>query len=347
VKAHLAKFLSWNFEEEIFKDDSAQLSLDGILAKFPTSKLAKNTRVLGSFLECIQSQPHLCKELGTLPSKRGKGRTKQVASAMAKTWSVLPDIFRNFVKDQNDIYPVRGDVVVIDDENPTQDDAKTFVMPYPRGHIRSVAAQFLVCDVGVEEWTCEEYVAAHLQLPLDASPFQIAQIVSAVIKHGSDTKLVVKVWCTHAQSEAVNRAMRMASAKHIRVQPHYWWEAKPGDENLNHNESPSFKPPDVEIGFVGYFTDLDNFGLFVGTNNGSSVVYAPRLPAARLSRVSPSGKTCATEMNVAVPKDFFVQHSMEGDWVADILCGSGSAAVAAVTTGRNCVVVDLDQDMVR
>ena len=352
VTTHLARFLSWDFTKKKFKDEDKQFSLTEIFEKFPTSKLATNSRILESFVAAIQGNLALAKAMPTHTTKlRFALRPKSLAVSMNRTWEALPDMFRTFVNNHPDTFPVENSIEqeVEPASEPGPENPASFSMTYPRGHVQEVAVELLILDAGNTFWDSEvAYVAAHLQLPENMDAFQTSRIVSSVIKNGDRFRLVVKVWCTEAQSEPVIRAMRTSDFERHEIQPHYLWESQSVGSSHNSNDIMSFKPTDVKIGFVGYFTDLNNFDGFVRTTNihRSSIVYAPRIPQSQLSRVQPSGKTCPTEMNVAVPKDFILQHTMEGDWVADVLCGSGSAAVAAVTTGRNCLVVDLDPDMV-
>jgi hypothetical protein len=350
VTTHLARFFSWDFAKKKFKDEDKQFSLKEILEKFPTSKMATSPRILESFVAAIQGNPAVAKAMPTHTSKlRFALRPKSVAVSMKRTWDSLPDMFRTFVENHPDTFPVDNSTEpeVEPTSDPSPQNRSRLTMQYPRGHVQEVKVEFLIGDAGnPRSWgTDVAYVAAHLQLPEIFDAFQTHRIVSGVIANGDRDRLVVKVWCTEDQSEAVKRAMRASDFDHHLIQPNYLWESQSVGSSHNPNDA---KNNDVKIGFVGSFTDLDNYDGFVRTTtiHRSSVVYAPRIPPTQLSKTHPSGKTCPTEMNVAVPKDFILQHTMEGDWVADVLCGSGSAAVAAVTTGRNCLVVDLDPDMV-
>ena len=75
-------------------------------------------------------------------------------------------------------------------------------------------------------------------------------------------------------------------------------------------------------------------------------MFAPAVK--KLSRIDVASQhvTCKTEMNALLPKQFFKMFSQPDSLVADFMCGSGSAVVAAACCGRNCLVVDQDQDMV-
>ena len=91
---------------------------------------------------------------------------------------------------------------------------------------------------------------------------------------------------------------------------------------------------DVRVGYVGH-VDLEN-SRFHSTIS-SSVVVAPECKPRRDD---------SKRMNGRVAEQFFQRHAVEGELVADFMCGSGTASIAAVDIGLSCLAVDMDPEMV-
>jgi len=92
--------------------------------------------------------------------------------------------------------------------------------------------------------------------------------------------------------------------------------------------------------FVGYRTVEKKDEMYMGEAGfRSRMVVAP--PVAK------GKQQCDEELPGFLAQEFFRRHSREGDWVADLMCGSGSASVAAASIGRNSFAADVNQDMVR
>ena len=85
-----------------------------------------------------------------------------------------------------------------------------------------------------------------------------------------------------------------------------------------------------------------SLGLVDTTNTPFSCVVAPPL-APKLK----AAFQCQSALNVLLPLSFILAFSSPSEWVADLMCGSGSCAVAAAFTGRNSVSIDISPTMVR
>lgn len=104
-------------------------------------------------------------------------------------------------------------------------------------------------------------------------------------------------------------------------------------------------------GFVGYYGD-HNIEILPAVDEAqrSRIVVAPPLAKSNLLSFADTDRnvrvTCATEMNGIVPLDFITQHTRPGDYIADFMCGSGSAALAAAISCRSSISIDLAEPMV-
>ena len=334
VVQHAARYLSWDFAKLEWKWKN-ELSLEAICDKFPNSHLSRNR---GKVINMLVEEVKLLPDQARKSLKKGPPKLKPNRPASQKIregWDSLPQLMRQFVtQTEAEFNMVPGQEAAGDDPELQSTSLK---IPYPRGS-SDVVANFTVHDLR-NSFFVEEYTAAHLQLPGTMSSFDIGGVVNNVIEGGCSSRLVVKIWCNESQEAAVQKAM--AKHKHFKsAQRHYWWISQSPAAGKK-----SEADDDVKVAYVGFFSDEER-PEFVSSSglHRSSVVYAPLVP--KLSKEPHALITCPDEMNVAVPLDFFKQHSYPAEWVADLMCGSGSAAVAAVTSGRNCLVADIDPFMV-
>ena len=339
LEAHVSRYLSWDFENNTWKWEQERTMAE-LETKFPKSGIGvQRVRLLTHLLDSVKKlsldvRKEMLKAPQTLKADRPPHKTLQ------RLWATIPDIVKLFVRDQAKSFHHSTAAAVADASD------EILSIQNPRG-ATDVEAKFLTTDVRKpNNWLGVEYTAAHLQLPSSLSVFDVGLIVSNVVSGGSEERLVVMVWCTIDQEQCVFKSMTdNLSCKH--VERNYWWISQPPSApNPRHHTA-----KDVQIALVGYFSLLSNPNFVAtpqsdtGRRHRSSVVYAPQIPPSKRSKV-PNGRPCDEEMNLAVPLNFIEQHTSEGDWVADFLCGSGSAAVAAILSGRNCLVVDIKKDMV-
>ena len=340
LEAHVCRFLSWDFEEDEWKY-GRQLNLAELQAQYPDSKLAKHpgqllVPLLASVLKLSNEDKNA---VAKAPLKLKTDRPPK--KNLMRQWNSLPDIVRMFVNNlANNLNPPRNEAAAAP--------LTLMSIQNPRGAL-DVQAKFVISDVRNSNVTWGvEYNAAHLQLPLALSDYDIKEIVSNVISGGDEDRLVVKVWCNTPEEEEVVRKAMLSNTSCKNIQRHYWWISQPPSAPIPRYSAAN----DVLCAIVGHFSTLPqptfvtNAKSETGRDHRSSVVYAPQIPHLKLSRDPSTGKSCEEEMNLAVPLDFIKQHTNESDWVADFLCGSGSAAVAAIVSGRNCLVVDILPEMV-
>ena len=144
------------------------------------------------------------------------------------------------------------------------------------------------------------------------------------------------MWCTQQQEAPVLEAMESTFAK---VERHYWWMVEPSTAEEKAEKIQLVKD-DVMTAFVGYKTEEKKENMFIGEAGfRSRIVVAPPVPKGK--------QKCTEELPGYLAQEFFQRHSKEGDWVADLMCGSGSASVAAASIGRNSFAADISKDMVR
>jgi hypothetical protein len=168
------------------------------------------------------------------------------------------------------------------------------------------------------------YVAAFLELPDDMVQVQLELIISNVVLWTSSPALAVQVWCAPKQEQFVAEIM----SRHLkRVERCFWW--KP----FLRGHTKKFQDEDVRVGYVGHVdVTKANFYSLMST----SVVVAPDVKI----------KSTSKRMNGLVAEQFFQRHAAQGDLVADFMCGSGAASIAAVGLGLSCLAVDIDEAMV-
>ena len=168
------------------------------------------------------------------------------------------------------------------------------------------------------------YVAAFLELPDDMVQGNVDLIIANIVHWTVSPTLAVQVWCAPKQEQFVAEVM----SKHLkRVERCFWW--KP----ICKQNPKKFQDDDVRVGYVGH-SDLSKSRFH--SNISTSVVVAPESkPFKNLKR-----------MNGLVSEQFFQRHATEGDLVADFMCGSGAASIAAVGSGLSCLSVDINSEMV-
>ena len=190
------------------------------------------------------------------------------------------------------------------------------------------------------------YEAAHVQLPLQKDKLmdgeQIEMLVASIASGTKSPTLVLQLWCPNEQESTCLEAMEKQFDE---VRKTYWWSTKAKrakDANVLE---------DIRIGFIGFKADSAPIDIATNWRGGhSSVTLAPPVPRKKRSKgLATENKpppVCNTEMNTLIPMKFFANYSREGSMVADFMCGSGSAAVAAAALGRHCLVMDISQSMV-
>ena len=128
------------------------------------------------------------------------------------------------------------------------------------------------------------------------------------------------------------------------IRRHYWWKSSPVPRSVK-----SFLPQDdMKISWIGFRFPVEEeeqkkFAMYSSERHRSKTLLAP---AVKEPYKSTAGKTCDTEINALLPLEFYSQHSREGDMVADFMCGSGSAALAAASSGRSSISIDISAEMV-
>ena len=197
-----------------------------------------------------------------------------------------------------------------------------------------------------------EYEAAHVQLPSDENmrldEGQITLLVSSIVCGTTADILALQMWCPEAQELTCRRVME---TQFDEVRRTYCWATK-GKWPKN-----AVAPvlADVQIGFIGVKTANEEKARDIFIPNGnwpggqSAVTLAPPVTKLSMGRAvdgAPNNTVCETEMNAYIPMKFFANYSRAGSMVADFMCGSGSAAVAAAALGRSCLVMDSSAAMV-
>jgi hypothetical protein len=147
--------------------------------------------------------------------------------------------------------------------------------------------------------------------------------------------VLLQVWCSKEQERNVEDAMKKSWA---RVERHHWWMVK-NQETKKKVDKCQTVQDDIMPAFVGYKMLTSKQNMFDGdVGYRSRMVIAPPVPKTR--------RLCDEELPGYLAQEFFERHSREGDHVADLMCGSGSASVAAASIGRHSFAVDVDTTMV-
>ena len=123
----------------------------------------------------------------------------------------------------------------------------------------------------------------------------------------------MQIWCTAAQSHEFVRPALLATFGEDKMLSRYLWRTS------------------------GEF--LHGFVVAGGDNASPGSLGLPQLAIAASG---PSGDS----LNISVPLDFILACTQPEDWVADFMCGSGTAAVAAAFCGRNSFSVDISAQKV-
>jgi hypothetical protein len=136
------------------------------------------------------------------------------------------------------------------------------------------------------------------------------------------------VWCSTAQEDAVKMVMGVMFPH---VERHFWWKV-PSEKKKVVFKKTQFVEDDVLVGFVGYCgPSAAKEVRTVDVNNRSRMVIAPEME----------------DQNGHVASEFFARHSKAGDYVVDLACRKGAAALAAAVLGRNSFSVDIAPEAVR
>ena len=197
-----------------------------------------------------------------------------------------------------------------------------------------------------------EYEAAHLQLPMGGKVGgkadkllgidQIRMVINTITTMCSASSLVLQLWC-HSDQHTECKIILMESFDTVEMN---FWQ-KPLASHHPSKKATGFLPDDLLYGFIASKRfDFTCPPIYVKMCPRPSVVFAPAVKKLSVARIDDQRVTCSTEMNPMVPKQFYDKYSRQDALVADFMCGSGSAAVAAASLGRSCLVVDLDKSMV-
>ena len=193
-----------------------------------------------------------------------------------------------------------------------------------------------------------KYEAAHLQLPMGGKADklldipQIRMVINTIKIMCTSPSLVLQLWCHLTQFAKCKEILEeMFDTVEVNI-----WQ-KPLSGHYQAKKATGFLPDDLLFGFIASKKfDLDGPPIYVKACPRPSVVFAPAVKKLSVATIDEQRVTCSTEMNPLVPKQFYDKYSRQNSLVADFMCGSGSAAVAAASLGRSCLVVDLDKNMV-
>ena len=186
--------------------------------------------------------------------------------------------------------------------------------------------------------------ACHMQLPVDDAGFDIpgklGAVIDSVLKLGGLSKhFAMLIWCTDSQAAGVLEAMS-SNQRFQRVEDHIAWITG-GCQNKSMKASVVI-PHDFYRGYVGYaYSDDGATGSLLKIGQERTRVHVA--PAAGSAKI----KYCPGALGPAVPYSFFKQHCNIDDWILDLMCGLGSAAVAAAGLLLNSISVDCSMPMVR
>jgi len=196
--------------------------------------------------------------------------------------------------------------------------------------------------------TDREYEAAHLQLPMGGKAdklldiAQIQMVIQTITTMCTAPSLVLQLWC-HSTQHA--KCKEILEETFDTVDVNIWQKPLSGHSVLK--TATGFVPDDLLFGFIASKKfNPDGPPIYVKMCPRPNVVFAPAVKKLTVATIEEQQVTCNTEMNPLVPKQFYDKYSRQDRLVADFMCGSGSAAVAAASLGRSCLVVGLDKNMV-
>lgn len=134
------------------------------------------------------------------------------------------------------------------------------------------------------------------------------------------------------------RQVQEAMEQHFdSVEPRWAWTTNKPRSIIDHG----ICIPDIEHGFAGYKGfEVPSERRVLSGESSSSVYVGPAVSKA-------ASKKCPGALSAAIPYNFFKQHCYFGGWILDLMCGTGSAAIAAQGCGLNSVSVDISKRMVR
>ena len=188
--------------------------------------------------------------------------------------------------------------------------------------------------------------ACHMQLPVDDAGFNIPEKLGVIIDNvlkldGLYKNFAMLIWCTDKQAADVLETMSK-NHRFKKVESHIAWITG-GCENKS-TKAGVVIPQDYYRGYVGYaYSDAGepaSGSLMKIGQDRTRMHVAPSVGSTKL-------KYCSGALGPGVPYSFFKQHCNTNDWILDLMCGLGSAAVAAAGLLINSISVDCNMPMVR
>ena len=273
-----------------------------------------------------------------------------------KAYAKLPQVVQMWIQ-QGRNYMISHIGAKLREEVQTPEDTEQIItIPTSKEGIGPMRFLFVIDDLCEEQGGLSDvppddrkYTAAYIHLPMGTqeekllTTDQIYLVVAHIVEQCTSPTLALQLWCNREQHSVCRTILEELFTV---VEPNFWMKPSKiysvGEKNKHGN---GYLADDLLWGFIAVGPKQKEAGAtgFVGGGYRPSVVFAPRVQA--FSQLPGANNEedkvyCKSELNAYLPQQFFEMYSREDDMVADFMCGSGSAAVAAASLGRSCLVVD-------